>query len=52
MAYTTHQGNVSTNSEESEIKEWTDSTLTLVNEENKQLRLIFNARRVLNQHMR
>ena len=33
MAYQSHQGNVFTNSEELEIKSWTDHTLTLINDE-------------------
>ena len=40
MAYKSHQGHIFTNSEELEIKSWTDSTLTLINDDKKQLKLI------------
>ena len=33
MAYKSHQGHIFTNSEELEIKSWTDSTLTLINDD-------------------
>ena len=33
MAYKSHQGHMFTNSEELEIKSWTDSTLTLINDD-------------------
>ena len=33
MAYKSHQGHIFTNSEELEIKSWTGSTLTLINDD-------------------
>jgi hypothetical protein len=51
MAYKTHPEQVFTNSEELEIKSWTDNTLTLVNDEKKHLTSILNTQPFLNQHL-
>ena len=42
MAYKSHQGHIFTNSEELEIKSWTDHTLTLINDENRNWHEIHN----------
>lgn len=39
MAYKTHQGNIFTNSEELEVKSWTDNTLTLINDEKETIEI-------------